>query len=125
VLVAGYSFADQATRFGALPLDKRFAYAKETVDRLHPGRSGLLKHGFTITWKKVPYSLGIECPLAEEDPAAYDLLSEADGPFYFAGEHLSHAGAWQQGAFMASHRTVALLDARHRGGSPVTAARPQ
>ena len=125
ILVAGYSFGGQADRFGALPIEKRFDYAKTTVEKLHPGRSSLLRHGFTITWNKVPYNYGIECPLPEQDPKGYALLSEADGPFYFAGEHLSNVGAWQQGAFMSSHRTVALLDARHRGGAPVTAARPQ
>ena len=123
VLVAGYSFGDQADRFGAMPIQKRFDYAKTTVEKLHPGTATGLANPFTITWGKVPYNYGIECALADEDIKAYTLLSEADGPFYFAGEHLSHAGAWQQGAFMSSHRTIALLDAAHRGGQPVTVAR--
>ena len=125
ILVAGYAFAEQADRFGALPLAERATYARATVERLHPGHAAGLKHPFTVTWDKVPYNLGIECPLAEEDPAAYDLLGEADGPYYFAGEHLSRAGAWQQGAFMSAHRTIAMLDARHRGGQAVTQARAQ
>lgn len=58
------------------------------------------------------------------NPAGYALLSDADGPFYFAREHLSHAGAGRQGAFMSSHRTVAMVDAAHRGGQTVTTARP-
>ena len=125
VLVAGYAFAKQADRFGALPLDQRIAYARGTVERLHPGRSNLLSAPMTVTWANVPYSLGIECPLAEQDPAGYALLSRADGPFYFAGEHLSHVGAWQQGAFLSAHYAVAQLDARHRAGQPVTDVRVQ
>ncbi len=124
ILVAGYSFGEQADRFGAMPLDQRLAYARTTVEKLHPGHGAPLNKGFTITWGKVPYNYGIECALAEQDPAGYTLLSSADGPFYFAGEHLSHAGAWQQGAFMSSHRAIALLDAAHRSGQPVTTARP-
>ena len=29
---------------------------------------------------------------------------EPDGPFYFAGEHLSHIGAWQEGAILSARR---------------------
>lgn len=125
VLVAGYAFDEQATRFGKLPLDQRIAYAKTTVDKLHPGRSGLLKAPITVSWQNVPYNLGIACPLDEQDPAAYALLGQADGPFYFAGEHLSHVGAWQQGAIVSAHRAVTMLDARHREGQSVTAVRRQ
>ncbi len=125
VLVAGYSFGAQADRFGKLPLAEKVAYAKGTIERLHPGRSGLVKSPIAMEWGKVPYNLGIACPLDEQDPAAYKLLGEADGPFYFAGEHLSHVGAWQQGAIVSAHRTVSMLDARHREGSAVTAVRAQ
>ncbi len=125
VLVAGYSFGPQADRFGKLPLEQRFAYARETVERLHPGRGGLMHSGFTVTWNQVPYSLGIEYPMAEEDPDGYALLSRADGPFYFAGEHLSHVGAWQQGAFLSAHHAIAQLDAAHRGGRAVADVRSQ
>jgi monoamine oxidase len=29
---------------------------------------------------------------------------EPDGPFYFAGEHLSHIGAWKEGAILSARR---------------------
>lgn len=125
VLVAGYSFGEQADRFSALPLEQRYGYARRSVELLHPGHGGSLRTPITVSWKQVPHSLGIECALCEQDPDAYALLSEADGPFYFAGEHLSHVGAWQQGAFASAHRVVKMLDARHRQGQPVTAARAQ
>ncbi len=125
VLVAGYSFGQQADRFSALPLERRFAYARDTVETLHPGQGGQLRAPVTVSWKDVPFNHGIECALAEQDPAGYALLSDADGPFWFAGEHLSHVGAWQQGAFASAHRTVRALDARHRAGRPVDAVRQQ
>ncbi len=125
IIVAGYSFGDQATHFGAQSFADRVAYAKGTVERLHPGRSDLLKSPIAIEWGKVPYNYGIACPLDEQDPAAYKLFSDADGPFYFAGEHLSHVGAWQQGAIVSAHRAATMLDARHRAGSAVTAVRDQ
>ena len=125
VLVAGYGFGEQADRFTGLPMAQRYAYARESVERLHPGGGAQLRAPITVSWAKTPYSLGIECALSEQDPAAYSLLSDADGPFYFAGEHLSHVGAWQQGAFASAHRTVKRLDARHRQGRVVDAVRPQ
>ena len=123
--MAGYSFGEQAERFSALPLGERYAYARASVEKLHPGRSHLMRAPVTVSWKHVPFNHGIECPLPEDDPAGYALLSEADGPYYFAGEHLSHVGAWQQGAFVSSHRTVRMLDAAHRQGRPVDTARLQ
>lgn len=114
VLVAGYAFGEQADRFGNLPLEQRYAYARDTVERLHPGNSDKLKAPVTVTWNKVPYNLGIECPLAEQDPAGYALLSDPDGPYWFAGEHLSHVGAWQQGSFLSSWRAVGQIAGRHR-----------
>ena len=125
VLVAGYSFGAAADRFGKLPLEERFAYARETVERLHPGRGRLVHSPMTVTWKQAPYSLGIEYPMAEEDPEGYALLSRGDGPIYFAGEHLSHVGAWQQGAFVSAHHAIAQLDAAHRGGRAVAEVRTQ
>jgi len=41
------------------------------------------------------------------------VLSEPDGPFYFAGEHLSHVGAWQEGAILSARRTINMMD-KHR-----------
>jgi monoamine oxidase len=114
VLVAGYSFGGSATRLGSLPLADGQAYARETVERLHPGQSGKLTDGVTVHWSRVPYSLGIEGPIARRDPAGYTLMNEPDGPYLFAGEHLAHVGAWQQGAFVSAWRAVNAIAARRQ-----------
>ncbi|AQR61172.1 hypothetical protein BZG35_05530 [Brevundimonas sp. LM2] len=112
ILVAGYSFGEAATRLGSLPLAQGQAYARETVERLHPGQGGKLSDGVTVHWGKIPYNLGIEGPIAQQDPAGYALMSEPDGPYLFAGEHLSHVGAWQQGAIVSGWRAVNAIAAR-------------
>lgn len=114
ILVAGYSFADPATRLGSLPLAEGHAYARESVERLHPGQSRHLSDGVTVHWSSVPYSLGIEGHIARSDPAGYTLMSEPDGPYLFAGEHLSHVGAWQQGAIVSGWRAVNAIAARRQ-----------
>jgi monoamine oxidase len=114
ILVAGYTFADMATRLGSLPLAEGQAYARETVEKLHPGQSGKMTDGVTVHWSSIPYSLGIEGHIARSDPAGYTLLNEADGPYLFAGEHLSHVGAWQQGAIVSGWRAVNAIAARRQ-----------
>lgn len=111
ILVAGYAFDG---RMGARSLNDQIAYARGTIDRLHPGQSGQMKSPVAINWKQMPYSLGLASFLADEDKSAYDLLNQPDGPIYFAGDHLSHVSSWQQGAFLSSHRVVNMIAARQQ-----------
>ena len=111
IIVAGYAFDG---RMGKRGFDEQVAYARGTIDRLHPGKSGLMKTPVAVQWSKMPFSGGLESEMATDNPADYTLLGDADGPFYFAGEHLSHVGAWQQGAFVSAHRAVNQINARQQ-----------
>ena len=66
----------------------------------------------------MPYSLGIAARYTTEQDDNYALLSEPDGPFYFAGEHLSHVGAWQEGAILSARRTINMIDKHRRATRP-------
>ena len=44
--------------------------------------------------------------------AAYPVLLAGDGPFYFAGEHMSYITAWQEGAVQSAHYTVSQIAER-------------
>jgi monoamine oxidase len=44
--------------------------------------------------------------------AAYPVLLAGDGPFYFAGEHMSYVTAWQEGAVQSAHYAVAQIAER-------------
>ena len=108
VIVAGYAFnGNMASR----PMAEQIEYAKGTIERLHPGQSGKVHSPVIVHWGAMPYSFGLESNMADQNPDDYALLSQNDGPFYFAGEHLSHVGAWQQGAFVSSHRVVNMVAA--------------
>jgi monoamine oxidase len=125
VILGCYNWDAEATRFAQRSVADQIAYARTSIDKVHPGKGGRLAKGLTVHWAKVPYSLG---PWVNYDPAAdprYALLSQPDGPIYFAGEHMSHVGAWQQGAFLSAQRVIAQIDARNRQGRPVAAARAQ
>jgi monoamine oxidase len=109
VVVAGYAFDGKA---GARDLPAQYAYGRETMEKLHPGRAHLLHSPMAIQWSRVKYSQGAWLFFAQSDPDGYRLMSDADGPFYFAGEHMSNIPAWQQGAFASAHRVVGLISAR-------------
>ena len=114
VIVAGYAFnGNMASR----PMSEQIEYAKGTIERLHPGNSGKLRAPVIIHWGSTPYSFGLSSQMGGQNPDDYTLLSQNDGPFYFAGEHLSHAGAWQQGAFQSSHRVVNMINAHRAAAS--------
>ncbi|MGZ3304392.1 MAG: FAD-dependent oxidoreductase [Asticcacaulis sp.] len=111
VIVAGYAFDG---KMAARSFPEQVDYARGTVERLHPGQSGKMHSPVFVHWGAMPYNYGLESDMADEHPDDYALLSDADGPFYFAGEHLSHVGAWQQGAFVSSHRVVNMIAARQQ-----------
>ena len=75
---------------------------RAVVEGLHPGRGQELEKPMAVAWANVPYSLGIAARYTSDQDANYAVLSEPDGPFYFAGEHLSRIGAWQEGAKILS-----------------------
>ncbi len=109
VIVAGYAFnGNMAKR----PMADQIAYAKGTIERLHPGQSDKMHSPIVVHWGAMPYSFGLESGMADSNPDDYTLLGQNDGPFYFAGEHLSHVGAWQQGAFVSAHRVIGQIAQR-------------
>lgn len=107
--MAGYSFGRGAVNMSARSLAERDAYARRTIDLLHPGRGASLSRPVSVHWSRIPYSVGISAHIAQSDAEAYDLMTGPEGPFIFAGEHLSHVGAWQEGAFVSAWRAVGQI----------------
>ena len=71
-----------------------------------------------IAWSKVPYTLGFSARYHTKQDGNYAVLGEPDGPFYFAGEHLSHVGAWQEGAILSARRAINMIDQHRRTRQP-------
>ena len=42
----------------------------------------------------------------------YAALTGTDGPFHFAGEHVSHINGWQEGAVLSAQAAVKAIAAR-------------
>jgi monoamine oxidase len=115
ILLGGYATRNDADALAAKPLHDQLELSRAAIEGLHPGHSHELEKPMSITWSKVPYSLGIAARYKTDHDPNYAVLSEADGPFYFAGEHLSHVGAWQEGAILSARRAINMMDKHRRG----------
>jgi monoamine oxidase len=120
ILLGAYTTRGADEAFMAKSLAEQFEESRKMIDALHPGHGADLQKPMGIAWSKVPYSLGISARYRNYDDPSYIRLNEPDGPFYFAGEHLSQVGAWQEGAVLSAQRTIAMIDAHRRqaGGKP-------
>ena len=116
ILLGAYAAQRAADTLAAQPLAAQFEATRAVVEALHPGRGAELEKPMAIAWSKVPYSLGIAARYSTDQDANYATLNEPDGPFYFAGEHLSHIGAWQEGAILSARRAINMIDKRRRSG---------
>jgi monoamine oxidase len=113
ILLGAYVSRGQGDELAAKPLREQFELSRAAIEGLHPGRGRELEKPMAIAWSKVPYSLGIGARYQTDHDANYGALGEPDGPFYFAGEHLSHVGAWQEGAMLSARRAINMMD-KHR-----------
>ena len=119
IVLGAYAAFDAADALASRPLAAQFEMTRTAIEGLHPGRGAELEKPIGIAWSKVPYSLGIAARYSTDQDPNYAMLSEPDGPFYFAGEHLSHVGAWQEGAILSARRAINMID-KHRRASHVS-----
>ena len=113
--VAGWTNQDNPQKFAALSHEERLRISRESVEALHPGKSRLLTKGVTVGWGLVPFSEGVGA-LWGDGPgdvgargAKYAELLKPEGPIVFAGEHLSYAGLWQEGAALSAHEALKIV----------------
>jgi monoamine oxidase len=114
ILLGAYSVRADADALAARPLREQFELTRAAIEGLHPGRGRELEKPMAIAWSKVPHSLGIAARWQPGQESAYALLNQPDGPFYFAGEHLSQLGAWQEGAVLSARRAINMIDQHRR-----------
>lgn len=109
----GFSGPDNPPRFAAMSFEERFAISRRVIEKFHPGKSGELKNPVTVSWGQTPFSEGVAASWREEQRGGdYAELCKPDGPFYFAGEHMSYINAWQEGAALSAHEAIKLIAAR-------------
>jgi len=107
VLLASYTWSEDAQRWGSLPEHERIAQAIENVAEIHPQIADCVEVGASKMWHDDPYAGGA---FALFDPDQQTLLHEhiaaPEGRIHFAGEHTSLTHAWIQGALESGLRAA-------------------
>jgi len=108
VLLASYTWSEDAQRWGSLPPDERITQALEDVAKIHPQVTDTFEVGASKMWHDDEFAGGA---FALFDPEQQGLLHEhiiaPEGRIHFAGEHASLTHAWIQGAIESGLRAAA------------------
>jgi monoamine oxidase len=132
VLVSGYGW-DTTPEFAALSFDQKLGESRKSVERLHPGHGKELERPMYVNWGQIRYNEGAWInsytvppppnPNSRDDrriagrrrnftDPGYQTLLHPDGPIIFAGDHVSHIVAWQEGAALSALHAVRQVSDR-------------
>jgi monoamine oxidase len=110
VLLASYTWSEDAQRWGSLSPAERIIQALENVAEIHPQVTAEFEVGASYMWHDDDLAGGA---FALFDPGQQTRLHEAivapEGRVHFAGEHASLAHAWIQGAIESGLRTALAI----------------
>lgn len=110
VILASYTWSEDAQRWGSLSPGDRIEQALENVALIHPQVTQEFEVGASWMWHDDEFAGGA---FALFDPGQQTLLHDEiikpEGRIYFAGEHASLYHAWIQGAIESGLRTAMAI----------------
>jgi monoamine oxidase len=114
VLLGAYTWSDRGgNAFAALKPEDRAAWALEAGKAIHPEYASDISGGASVAWSKVPFSRGAWAELSPSERRELDLaFLRTEGPYLFAGEHLTFLNGWQEGAVLSAHHALTRLAER-------------
>jgi monoamine oxidase len=117
ILVGAYIWSDDiGNAFAAKPIAKRLSDTLDDVAHLHPQAPRFLGRGVSVAWKNVPFTRGGWAEWSSTARATqFPVLLKGDGPYLFAGEHMSFINGWQEGAVRAAHKVLGDIAERMGG----------
>ncbi|TWD81287.1 monoamine oxidase [Kribbella amoyensis] len=112
-VIGYYNTGANATAYGALAPAARLDRALAQGAKIHGDvyRKDVAA-SFSVDWAGTEYSRGAWVGWPSQTDGVYAKLLDATGNIYFAGDHLSHAIAWQHGAMVSARATVTALHQR-------------
>lgn len=114
VLLASYTWGEDAQRWDVLEPRDRIEQAIEDVSRIHPQIIAEFEVGASKSWHDDPFAGGA---FALFDPGQFSRLYEAlcapEGRIHFAGEHASVFHRWIQGALESGLRAAWAVHTSH------------
>jgi monoamine oxidase len=113
IVLASYTWNEDAQRWGSLSPADRIAQALENLGQIHPQAPAEFEAGASYMWHHDEFAGGA---FALFDPGQqtrlHETLVQPEGRLYFAGEHTSLAHAWIQGAVESGLRTAIQIQRR-------------
>jgi monoamine oxidase len=110
ILTGAYLWDSLGKDFSRKTPAQRLVTALEDGERIHPRYSDLVSEGISVAWSNIPFSEGGWCEWTDGPRATYyPILVAGEGPFYFAGEHVSYVQGWQEGAVQSAHETICRI----------------
>ncbi|WP_020388922.1 flavin monoamine oxidase family protein [Kribbella catacumbae] len=112
-MVGYYNTGANATAYGALSPAARFQRAVAQGTKIHGEMYGKdILASFSVDWAGTEYSRGSWVGWPSQTDGVYAKLLDPTGNIYFAGDHLSHAIAWQHGAMVSARASVSALHSK-------------
>ena len=109
VVLASYSWADDAARWDSMSDDERYLFALRGLQSLHGSRIELFftGRGQTQSWLRNRYAFGEAAVFTPGQITQFHLnIPTPEGPVHFAGEHTSLKHAWVEGAIESAIRAA-------------------
>jgi monoamine oxidase len=112
VLLASYTWADDAERWASLTPRDRLEQALENVAQIHPQITDEYEGGASWSWHDDPYAGGAFALFEPgQQSRLYEAIIRPEGRIHFAGEHASLAHAWIQGSIESGLRAAHEVNA--------------
>lgn len=113
VVLASYSWSDDAARWDSLEDVERYGYALRNLQSLHGRRIEVFFTGAgqTQSWLRDPYAFGEAAVYTPHQMTSFHLdVVRPEGPIHFAGEHVSLKHAWIEGAVETAVRAAIAVN---------------
>ncbi len=118
IILASYTWSEDAHRWGSLTHHDRVGQALEDLAQIHPQIAEEFEVGATQMWHHDEFAGGAFALFdPEQQSLLYDDIIAPEGRVHFAGEHASLAHAWIQGAIESGLR--AALEVNHAAANAV------
>lgn len=107
VLLASYTWADDAQRWGSLTPADRISQALEDVAQIHPQVNDEFEVGGSKMWHDDEFACGAFALFEPEQiTCLHEHIISSEGRIHFAGEHASLTHRWMQGSIESALRAV-------------------
>jgi monoamine oxidase len=109
VVLASYSWADDASRWDSLDEDARYPHALRGLQQVYGQRLEVFYTGAgrTQSWLRDPYAYGeASVLLPGQHTELLAAIRAAEGPLHFAGDHTSVKPSWIEGAVESGVRAA-------------------